>query len=115
MKRYNIIICLFLLTGLNSHSQDTTKVEQYCELHVGNATTFKQITAYVNFGNGSNSFPQENISPYEAIPKTFATRIDALNFLGLHGWTLAGIDTAGNIFYFKKLFNKKGYPGCKRK
>ncbi|SJZ32103.1 hypothetical protein [Sediminibacterium ginsengisoli] len=113
-------ILLFLFLTLYSTSaikaqSDTTKVEQYCELVAQGRLLSNKVTIDVNFGEERKFFGGDTRLKDEVTGrlKKFNSVTDALNYLGLQGWTLVNAfplsESSGPKvyhFYFKKLFNK---------
>ena len=95
---------------------DTTKVEQYCELVAQGKLFSNKVTIDVNFGEARKFFGGDTRLKDDITGKVkkFNSVTDALNYLGLQGWTLVNAfpisESSGPKvyhFYFKKLFDKK--------
>ena len=112
-----IFICLFVvLSSIAVQAQDTTKVEQYCELQAQGRLFSNKITIDVNFGEERKLFAGDTRLRDEMTGKLkkFNSLTDALNYMGAQGWSLINAFPAAAVsgspaiyyFYFKKLFNK---------
>jgi hypothetical protein len=94
---------------------DTTKVEQYCELVAQGRLFSHKVTIDVNFGEerkffGGDKRLKDDIS---GKVKKFKSLTDALNYMGMQGWSLVNAFPVSEAsgpkvyhFYFKKLFDK---------
>jgi hypothetical protein len=94
---------------------DTTKVEQYCELVAQGKLFSTKVTIDVNFGEQRKFFGGDTRLKDDMTGKIkkFNSVTDAVNYLGLQGWTLVNAfpisESSGPKvyhFYFKKLFDK---------
>ena len=118
-----LIFTLFIFSAMISTTtgQDTTLVEQYCNLIVTGKMFSNKVHIVIDFGNEEKKWHQDYRLKDEQTgkPKEFKTVIDALNYMGLRGWTLLnafpmseGGATASHVgtsmfyYYFKKLFKK---------
>jgi hypothetical protein len=111
-----LLIAVFALITLGASAQDTTKVEQYCELVCQGRLFSTKVTIDVNFGEERKLFAGDTRMRDEMTGKVkkFNSLTDALNYMGLQGWSLinafpltpGGSGAQVYNFYFKKLFNK---------
>jgi hypothetical protein len=110
-----ILTSLFMLAAITVFAQDSTKVEQYCELIAQGRFLSNKVTIDVNFGEERKFFSGDKRMRDEVSGKIkkFNSVTDALNYMGLQGWSLVNAFpmTEGSgpqifHFYFKKLFNK---------
>ena len=108
------MICI--AAGTSVFSQDTTKVEQYCELVAQGRLFSTKVTIDINFGEERKYFSGDKRLRDEISGKVkkFNSITDALNYMGLQGWSLVNAFPMGDAsnqkvyhFYFKKLFNKE--------
>ncbi|HEU4573932.1 MAG TPA: hypothetical protein VFS36_02945 [Chitinophagaceae bacterium] len=114
MKKLLLMICI--AAGTSVFSQDTTKVEQYCELVAQGRLFSTKVTIDINFGEERKYFSGDKRLRDEISGKVkkFNSVTDALNYMGLQGWSLVNAFPMGDAsnqkvyhFYFKKLFNKE--------
>lgn len=107
-------ILLLSLTAVISYGQDTTKIEQYCELVAQGRLFSPKVTIDINFGEAREFFSDNRMrDEITGKVKLFNSVTDALNFMGTQGWSLVNafpISTSSGPqvyhFYFKKLFLK---------
>lgn len=114
MKFIILLFACFAFISSNAQS-DTTKVEQYCELIAQGRLFSNKVTIDVNFGEERKFFGGDTRLKDEVTGriKKFNSVTDALNYLGVQGWTLVNAfpisESSGPKvyhFYFKKLFTK---------
>lgn len=112
MKKIFIII-IILFTSLVSFSQnDTTKIEQYCEVVATPRLLSNKVTIDVNYGEEKSIWKDTRLKNDEGKLKKFNTVIDALNYMGKEGWIFVNafpvINGTTQIYHyaFKKLFLK---------
>jgi hypothetical protein len=110
-----ILTSLFMFAAITVFAQDTTKVEQYCELVAQGRFLSNKVTIDVNFGEERKFFSGDKRmrDKVSGKIKKFNSVTDALNYMGLQGWSLVNAFpmTEGSgpqtfHFYFRKLFNK---------
>lgn len=108
-----ILTTFFVLSTITLFAQDTTKVEQYCELVAQGRLLSNKVTIDVNFGEERKLFSGDKRMRDEVTGKLkkFNSAVDALNYMGLQGWSLVnafplseGSGPQVYHFYFKKLF-----------
>jgi hypothetical protein len=102
------ILFLFLLPAI-AFAQDTTTVEQYCEITIGTGGLFSnKVTLAIDHGNAvRRALTDYRLRDNNDELITFNTRVDALNYMGRQGWILvnalsAPADANGNRYLFKK-------------
>lgn len=108
-----ITMGIFLISTLISYAQtDTTKVEQYCQVIVTPRLLSKKVTIDVDFGEKKSFWVDTRLTTDEGELRKFNTVIDALNYMGMAGWTFINAYPVrfGEIdifhFAFKKLIPK---------
>lgn len=108
-----IFVSLFLCISLSVFSQDTSGVEQYCEVVANARLLSNKVTIEINYGEERNFWKDHRIKDEEGKFKKFNSVIDALNYLGKLGWKLVNAfpisDGSGPKVYhyvFKKEFSK---------
>ncbi|MBS1918721.1 MAG: hypothetical protein JST17_00545 [Bacteroidetes bacterium] len=109
------LVSIFMLSTKVILAQDTTKVEQYCELVAQGRFLSSKVTIDVNFGEERRFFSGDKRMRDEVTGKLkkFNSVVDALNYMGLQGWSLVnafpiseGTGPMTYHYYFKKLFAK---------
>jgi len=108
-----IIILTVAFTSLQSFSQnDTTKVEQYCEVVATPKIFSNKVTIDINYGEEKSFWRDNRLKSDEGKIKKFNSVIDALNYMGKDGWLFVNafpvnIGTSQVYHYgFKKMFLK---------
>ncbi len=83
MKKIYIIL---MITFFASHllAQDTSKIEQYCQLTEAGALLSGGVQVYIDFGQKQKSFSNRG----RILSRDFNSVVDALNFMGFRGWVL---------------------------
>ena len=109
-----ILLAICLLAGSASFAQDTTKVEQYCEVVATGRLLSNKVTIDIDYGDERSFWKDNRLKDEDGKLKKFNTVIDALNSLGKSGWKLVNafpVATGGvspNVYnyVFKKEFSK---------
>lgn len=108
-----ILFAFLLLASVHSYAQDSTKVEQYCQVTATGRLFSNKVTIDVDFGEERSIWKDHRLKDEDGKLKKFNTTIDALNYLGKQGWKLVNAypvtNTNGVSFYhylFKKSFAK---------
>lgn len=112
MKKFILIFSLLIVFKSNAQ-QDTTTVEQYCEVVATGRLFSKKVTIDIDYGEERSIWKDNRLKDENGKPRKFNTVIDAINYLGRNRWRLVNAfpDSAGNgpIVYhyvFKKEFPK---------
>lgn len=107
-----LITILILTLSLTAYSQDTTTVEQYCEVVATGRLLSNKVTIDIDYGE-SRSFWKDHRIKEDGKLKKFNSVIDAINYLGKSGWALVNAFpvSAGNgpmvyHYVFKKKFSQ---------
>ena len=107
------IIGISLFTSFVAFSQnDTTKIEQYCELVATPRLLSNRVTIAVNYGEEKSIWRDTRLKTDEGKLKKFNTVVDALNYMGKDGWIFINAFPSQNgneqiyHYVFKKLFSK---------
>jgi hypothetical protein len=107
------LITLFLFVSLSTFGQDSTKVEQYCEVVATGRLLSNKVTIDIDYGEERSIWKDHRLRTDEGKLKKFNSVIDAINFLGKDGWKLVNafpISTGNNPtvyhYVFKKDFSK---------
>lgn len=111
MKTFFIIGLLIL--SVTSYAQDTTKLEQYCEVVATGRILSNKVTIDIDYGEERSIWKDHRLKDEDGKLKKFNSVIDALNYLGKQGWRLVNAFpvTEGNgpkvyHYVFKKEFTK---------
>lgn len=112
MKHLFLSICL--LMGAACFAQDTTKVEQYCQVIATGKLFSNKVTIDVDYGEERSFWKDNRLKDEEGNLKKFNSIIDALNYLGRSGWKLVNaypVSTGGgnpNVYHyvFRREFAK---------
>lgn len=105
-----IITVFFLTCTLNSFSQDTTQIEQYCEVISTTRFLSSKMDIYINYGEVRSVWKDNSLKDEDGKIKKFNSTIDALNFLGKLGWKLINMfpdPIANGIIYYHYFFKKE--------
>lgn len=112
MKK-SLVIGIFLISALISNAQtDTSKVEQYCQIIATPRLLSNKVTIDIDFGEEKRFWNDTRLRTDAGKLKKFNTVIDALNYMGMQGWTFINAfpvrtsDTEIYHFAFKRLFPK---------
>ena len=108
-----ILTLAALVFSLHAFSQDTTKVEQYCEVTASGKLFSTKVTIDVDYGEERSFWKDHRLKDDDGKLKKFNSVIDALNYLGKMGWKLVNAypvynGSSSNIYHyvFKKEFSK---------
>ncbi len=113
------IYFFFLLIPAFGYAQtnDTTKVEQYCELVAQYRLLSRKVNIDVDYGDERKFFKDYRLKDETGKLKKFNSVVDALNYMGQQGWKLVnaflvseGSGSALNNVYhyvFRKEFLKE--------
>ncbi|MEO5645177.1 MAG: hypothetical protein ABIS12_17785 [Bacteroidia bacterium] len=113
MKKAILICCL--LGALQSEAQqDTTKVEQYCQMVAKGRFLSNKVTIDMDYGEVRSIWKGNRVKDENGNVKKFNTVIDGLNYLGKNNWKLVNAfpvptDKGESVEYhyvFKKEFLK---------
>ena len=104
---------MLLFVSLSAIGQDTTKVEQYCEVVATARLLSNKVTIDIDYGEERSIWKDHRIRTDEGKLKKFNSVIDAVNYLGKDGWKLVNAfpiyTGSGPMVYhyvFKKEFSK---------
>jgi hypothetical protein len=106
-------LLLFLLLAPSIvFAQDTTTVEQYCEITIAPKLFSKKVTLAIDYGD----LPLSGFSDYRLRDNrdellSFNTRVDALNYMARQGWELVHAlsmpnDAVSSMYLLKKRLPK---------
>jgi hypothetical protein len=103
-----IVLFSFLLSNAQT---DTSKVEQYCQVIATPRLLSNKVTIDIDYGEEKSVWHDNRLTENGKLKK-FNTVVDALNYMGMAGWTFINaypVNTGESVKYhfaFKKLFLK---------
>ena len=107
------LLTVFVFVSLSSLAQDTTRVEQYCQVVATARILSNKVTIDIDYGEERSIWKDHRIRTDEGKLKKFNSVIDALNYLGKDGWRLvnafpisAGSGPMVYHYVFKKEFGR---------
>src|SRR5215210_3615700 len=83
-----MIFIAFLLMAFISNAQDTTKVEQYCEVVATPRLLSNRVTIDIDYGEVKSIWKDNRMRDERGKLIKFNTLVDALNYMGTNGWKL---------------------------
>jgi len=112
MKKILLISFVLLISLASSAQNDTTKVEQYCQVIATPRLLSNRVTIEIDLGEEKSIWRDNRLKTYDGKLKKFNTIIDALNFMGKEGWIFINAYPVhsgnGEVYHFafKKQFLK---------
>lgn len=106
----SILIAFFVFVSFSATGQDTTKVEQYCEVIATGRLLSNKVTIDINYGEERSIWKDNRLRTDEGKLKKFNSVIDAVNYLGKDGWKLVNafpISTANGPMVYHYVFKKE--------
>lgn len=106
----SILVTLFLYASLSSLAQDTTKVEQYCEVVATGRLLSNKVTIDIDYGEERSIWKDHRVRTDEGKLKKFNSVVDAVNYLGKDGWKLVNafpISTGNGPMVYHYVFKKE--------
>jgi hypothetical protein len=110
MKKILIIALILTSSWASTAQTDTSKIEQYCQVIATPRLLSNKVTIDIDFGEEKSYWRDTRLKAEGGKLKKFNTVIDALNYMGIAGWTFINAypvrmgDTEIFHFAFKKLF-----------
>lgn len=104
------LITLLLLVSLSVPGQDSTNVEQYCEVVATARLLSNKVTIAIDYGEERSIWKDHRLRTDEGKLKKFNSVIDAINYLGKEGWKLVNafpISTGSNPPVYHYVFKKE--------
>ena len=108
-----LFILLLLSFTINSFAQDSTKVEQYCQVVAEGILFSNKVSIDIHYGEARNAFKDYRLKDDAGKIKKFNSLIDGLNYLGRQGWKLVNAFPVSRAsgspeyyYIFKKEFDK---------
>lgn len=112
MKKIIFLLLIQLPAFLLVAQQDTSKIEQYCQVIATPRLLSNKVTIDLDFGEEKKFWSDNRLRAYDGKLKKFNTIIDALNFMGKEGWVFINaypVTTNSTTIYhfaFKKEFKR---------
>lgn len=112
MKKAILLIGIFV--SCQSYAQqDTSRVEQYCQVTATGRLLSNKVTIDIDYGEQRSIWKDNRLKDEGGNLKKFNSVIDALNYLGKNGWKLVnafpesnGTNSLVYHYVFKKEFQK---------
>lgn len=108
MKKSILFFCL--LISLGSFAQDTSKVEQYCEVVATPRLLSTKVTIDIDYGEVRSIWKDNRLKDEGGKLVKFNTVIDAINYLGKNGWKLVNafpVSTGSSSMVYHYVFKKE--------
>ncbi len=109
-----IVFALLLSASLPTKAQqDSTKVEQYCQVLATGRLLSSKVTIDIDYGEERSIWKDNRLKNDEGRLKKFNTVIDALNYLGKNGWKLVNafpVSTGNGPMFYHYVFKKDFLP-----
>ena len=112
MKKVFLVLFLQLAAIAVFAQNDTTKIEQYCQIIATPRLFSNKVTIDIDFGEEKSFWEDTRMKTFDGKLKKFNTIIDALNFMGKEDWVFINaypVDMGNTVIYhygFKKQFNR---------
>ena len=110
MKKVFLILFLQSAAIAVFAQNDTTTIEQYCQIIATPRLFSNKVTIDIDFGEEKSFWADTRMKTFDGKLKKFNTIIDALNFMGKEGWVFINAYPVRNgntdIYHygFKKIF-----------
>lgn len=106
-----LVIALLLVTTSINAQEDTSMVEQYCEVVSTARLLSNKVTINIDYGEERSIWKDYRLRDDEGKLKKFNSVIDAINYLGKEGWKLVNAFpvTVGNSASVYHYVFKKGF------
>jgi hypothetical protein len=86
MKKVFVVLFLQVAAMAVFAQNDTTKIEQYCQIIATPRLFSNKVTIDIDFGEQKSFWEDSRMRTFDGRLKKFNTIIDALNFMGKEGW-----------------------------
>ena len=86
MKKVFVVLFLQMAAFAVFAQDDTTKIEQYCQIIATPRLFSNKVTIDIDFGEHKSIWVDSRLRTFDGRLKKFNTIIDALNFMGKEGW-----------------------------
>jgi hypothetical protein len=107
MKKFFVLIALCI--SFDSYSQDTSTVEQYCEVVATARLLSNKVTIDIDYGEEKSIWKDNRLREENGKLKKFNTIVDAINYLGKDGWKLVNafpVSSANGPMVYHYVFKK---------
>jgi hypothetical protein len=94
---------------MNAKSQDSLKVEQYCEVVATGKLLSNKVTIDIDYGEERSFWKDHRLKDDNGRFKKFNSVIDAINYLGKQGWKLVNafpVSTTNGPMVYHYVFKK---------
>jgi hypothetical protein len=105
-----LVLFVMTLLSFRSYSQDTLKLEQYCEVVATGKMLSNKVTIDIDYGEERSIWKDHRIKDDNGKFKKFNSVIDALNYLGKLGWKLVNafpVSTESGPKVYHYVFKKE--------
>jgi hypothetical protein len=109
MKKVIVFICLIMAFKANAQ-QDTTRVEQYCEVVATARILSNKVTIDIDYGEERSIWKDNRLREDNGKLRKFNSVIDAINYLGKTGWRLVNafpVSTGNGPMVYHYVFKKE--------
>ena len=112
MKKVFILVFVQVVTLVSFAQNDTTKIEQYCQLIATQKLLSNKVSIDIDFGEEKSFWRDTRLKTEAGGIKKFNTIIDALNYMGSEGWIFINAfpvrmgETEIYHFAFRKYFSR---------
>jgi hypothetical protein len=110
MKKLFLFVFIQFATLSLFAQNDTTKIEQYCQVIASPRLFSNKVTIDIDYGEEKSFWIDSRLRAYDGKLKKFNSIIDALNFMGKEGWVFINAypvvigNTTIYHYGFKKIF-----------
>lgn len=110
MKKVFVVLMLQLAAFAVFAQNDTSKIEQYCQIIATPRLFSNKVTIDIDLGEEKSFWADTRLRTYDGRLKKFNTIIDALNFMGKEGWVFINAypvrNGSSDVYHygFKKYF-----------
>lgn len=104
------LITILAIVSMSAFGQDSTKVEQYCEVVATGRMLSNKVTIDIDYGEERSIWKDHRLRTDEGKLKKFNSVIDAINYLGKDGWKLVNafpISIGNNPAVYHCVFKKE--------
>ena len=120
MKQIIITVFVFLSSIVSNAQTDTPTIEQYCQVIATPRLLSNKVTIDIDFGEEKSIWRDTRLKTDAGNLKKFNTIIDAMNYMGMAGWTFINAfpvrmgETEIYHFAFKKQFSRNSVSTISR-
>ncbi|MFT3679038.1 MAG: hypothetical protein QM791_02120 [Ferruginibacter sp.] len=110
--RYYLLLHFLLLTTI-CLAQDTSRIEQYCQVTIFDKMLSNKVTMDIDYGEERSLWKDYRLIDENGKLMNFNSVVDAVNYIGKLGWKLVNAfpvtekgDTKEYFYFFKKKFSR---------